>query len=101
MTEAEWLSAPYDDDVLEFLQDERKVTPRKLRLFCCGLARRKIEWLRHPWGQELLTLAERCADGRTPITEMGQVHRHVLRRIMQGALPQITEDERRISNATK
>jgi hypothetical protein len=101
MTEAEWLSAPYDEDVLQFLRLGRKTTPRKIRLFCCGLVRREIEWLRHPWGQELLSLAERFADGRAPKVEMGRVHRYVLRRIMQGALPETTEEERRINNATK
>jgi hypothetical protein len=101
MTEAEWLSAPYDEDVLQFLRRGRKTTPRKIRLFCCGLARREIEWLRHPWGQELLALAERFADGRTTKAEMGRVHRYVLRRIMRGALPETTEEERRINNTTK
>jgi hypothetical protein len=51
MTESEWLTAPYDEDVLEYVRSRRKVSPRKLRLFCCGLVRRDIAWLRHPWGR--------------------------------------------------
>ncbi len=101
MTESEWFSAPYDEDVLEFLKDSRKATPRKIRLFCCGLVRREIAWLRHPWGQRALELAERFADGQVAKSEMSAAHRDAMKRIMRGALPETNEEELHISTATK
>jgi hypothetical protein len=101
MTESEWLSAPYDEDMLQFLQCWRKTTPRKIRLFCCALVRRKIESLRHPWGQQALELAERFADGQATKAALSAAHRDAFRRIMRGALPETTAEERRISAATK
>jgi hypothetical protein len=101
MTEREWLSAPFDQDVLEYLQLARKTTPRKIRLFCCGLVRREIDWLRYPWGQRALELAERFADGQATKSEMSAAHRDALKRIMRGALPETNEEERKISAVTK
>jgi hypothetical protein len=101
MDESEWLKAPFDGDVLGYLQFPRKTTPRKIRLFCCGLVRREIGWLRHPWGLRALELAERFADGRAAESEMSSAHRDALKRIKRGTLPETSEEERMVSAATK
>jgi hypothetical protein len=101
MTESDWLSCYYDEDVRQWLQLSRITSPRKIRLFCCGLVRRDIAWLRPPWGQRALETAERFADGKASRSELAAAQKSALKQIMGGALPETTEEERNISRATK
>jgi hypothetical protein len=77
------------------------VSPRKIRLFCCGLARRDIEWLQYPWGRLALDLAEKHADGLVPRAKMTAAHTSALKWVMRGVLPETTEEEVMVSRATK
>jgi hypothetical protein len=101
MTEHEWLTSPYDDDVLEYLRQKRKVSARKLRLFCCALVRKDSEWIRVEWGRHALEIAERFADGQATRDQLKTAHQVAYKKLTRGALSETTAEEVQVSIATK
>jgi hypothetical protein len=70
MTEAEWLSTGYTDDLIDYLRETGRAGPRKSRLYVCALARLLWNGLGHDTHRRLVERVEDFADGLIPFAEL-------------------------------
>jgi hypothetical protein len=62
MNEAEWLAPDDPMPMLQFLEDNGKLSERKARLFAAACRRRVWGWLTHDKSRRAIEVAERFAD---------------------------------------
>jgi hypothetical protein len=63
MTESEWWACQEPQKMLQFLQESRKASDRKLRLFAVACVRPLLLRIEHDPGMEAVKASERYADG--------------------------------------
>lgn len=70
MTEKEWLSGKYADELIDWLRESGRADARKSRLFTCALARLMWDGFGHKTHKRVVELAEDFADGLIAFEEL-------------------------------